>query len=638
MSKNGLYQALTRLILTGFCFSALAQTTPLETPKKTEYPGIIQTFEKLIQVDGDKFKKRSDVLTKNGRIFDSSKSVTNLELEPDFLNSIILHSDAGYLRLASTDKCRFYETILTDLLRSAEGKIKNVIMTYVEKDFQQSAIMSKKDFLTKVVNQDCPETQKMISLFQVKTLSEALKDIPFEIPSGRDQCRNIHLDWVNNPKTPFLCQIYEYVKEARAGLGDPKDLNQRRAVAKILEDKQTLVQKDYIENVCKHLDDEELFCDEFLNVSFWTKIAGGYEDKIYAEDICRGVINSTTLSPAQYSMCLARLKKENDLCLYTGGKSSGLRPQPACDQLSTALNFSSLKANYKDCSGNSDQLVMTNTARVINHFGTGEVKVATGGPCSATSAGQTFVFNRKFDNDENWKLEACYDDQLNQREVCYKTFFGTYDNQPESFTNVVAEILKKTRGAAFNETCQMVDSQDFNPLLLQYKSGCFIIFDRDQCMISECKHKIIYNDRTIDLIKIKGRATLPYFPLSVREERFSQNYLFTHDFKKTPKTMNNLSNLQAYFKRSKSGIVHGIGCAEDLLPGFFKSQSLNQCTPMPFIINGVMNDKDKVVFITRTAADSLQAPRMISWSNIYSAVKAYQRIQPIKLWTLYGLD
>src|SRR5690606_13996261 len=134
----------------------------------------------------------------------------------------------------------------------------------------------------------------------------------------------------------------------------------------------------------------------------------------------------------------------------------------------------------------------------------------------------------------------------------------------------------------------------------------------------ECKHKIIYNDRPIDLITIKGRANIPYYPLTVREERFSQNYLLTHDFKKNGRKMINLSSIQKFFKKKKSGIVHGIGCAEDLLPGFFKAQTINQCTPLPFIISGILNEKDNVVFVTRTAVDSLQAPRLISWSSILS--------------------
>lgn len=630
---------LSKLILGTalLCPPSFAQPVPLATPKNIEYPGIIQTFEKLIQVDNEKIKKRTDILTNAGRIFGGSASVNSLDLEPDFLNSIILHSDPGYLRMAATDKCRFYESILTDLLRSSEGKIKNVLMTYVEKDIRQSAIISKKDFLAKVVNQECPETQKNIAAFQVKTIQDTLRSINFDIPTGIDQCRNIHVDWVNNPRTPFICQIHEYIKEARTGGGDAADLPQRRAVARILEDKMTLVQKDYIENLCNHLDDENLFCEEFLNVSFWTKIAAGYEDKSFAEDICKTALNTTILSDNQYAACMARLKKESDLCMYPGGQNSGLRPQPNCDQISTALNYSSLKANYRDCPGNSDQMIATNMGRIVAHFTPGDV-AQVDGPCSATSALLTYSFNRNFDNDENWKLEACYEDRLNQREMCFKTYFGKNANDPAAYTTVVANILKRTRGADNTTTCEMIDNVTYNPLLLRFKSGCFIIYEKDNCFISQCKHKIIFNDRPIDLIKIKGNAIISYFPLNVRDERFSQQYILSKDFKKNSRVMNNLSSMTTYFRKTKGGIVHGVGCAEDLLPGFFKAYTINQCSPMPFIISGLVKDNDKVVFVTRTGADTLQAPRLISWSTIYSAVKSYQRMHPIKQWTMYGVD
>jgi hypothetical protein len=131
---------------------------------------------------------------------------------------------------------------------------------------------------------------------------------------------------------------------------------------------------------------------------------------------------------------------------------------------------------------------------------------------------------------------------------------------------------------------------------------------------------------------------MAYFPLNVREERFSQQYILTHDFKKNGRIMNNLSAMKNYFKKNKSGLIHGIGCAEDLLPTFFKTQMLNQCTPLPFLINGLIIDKDKVVFVTRSAADSVQAPRLMSWSTIFSGVKSYQRHHPLKLWTMYALD
>ena len=636
-SLNQLSKLITGTVLTGLCLSTSAQTTPLATPKTIEYPGTIQTFEKLIQIDQEKFQKRLQTLQNKGRIFTDASSVTDLDLDPDFLNSIVLHSDPGYLKVASTSKCRFYESILTDLLKSAEGKIRNVLVSYVDKDKRVSAVINRKDFLNKVVNQECPDTQKTIAAFQIKTLQDTLKNINFEIPTGLDQCRNIHISWVNNSQTPFLCQLHEYVKEVRAGEGDPKDLQQRRAVAKIIDDKMNLVQEDYIQNLCSNLDNETLFCEEFLNVSFWTKIAGGYEDKIYAQNICQGLMKTSEPSNPQYLECLGQIKKERDLCLYPGGPDTGLRPQPDCDQISTALNFSSLKANYRDCAGNSDQLVATNMGRIISHFTPNELSPSEG-PCQAISAGLTYAFNRNFDNEENWNLEACYNDRLLERDVCTKTFFGKYENEPASYTNVVAEILKKTRGADQNITCKMVDSSTYNPLLLEYKSGCYIIYEKDSCFISECKHKVLFNDRSIDFIKIKGKPTLSYFPVQVRDERYSQQYLLTRDFKKKGKIMSSLSTMLAYFKKSKSGIIHGIGCAEDLLPTFFKARTLNECTALPFIVNGVIKEKDKVVFVTRTAGDSLQAPRLLSWSTLYSGVKSYQKKHPLKLWTMYGLD
>ncbi len=634
---NQFYKKIIGTILLGSCLSSFAQLSPLETPKKTEYPGILQTFEKLIQVDNEKFQKRSDILLKNSSSFSGADTVSGLDLEPDFLNSIILHSDPGYLRLASTDKCRFYETILTDLLKSSEGKIKNILITYLEKNNRQSAIVSKKDFLAKVVNLECPETQKNIAAFQVKTIESTLKSIRFDIPTGIDECRNVHSAWLTNPKTPFLCQIHEYVKEAKSGTGDPKTLEQRQSVAKILDSKMSLLQKDYIENICRYLDEEELFCEEFLNVSFWTKIAAGQESKVYGEDICRFVMGTPNPTNQQLSICLARLKKEKDLCLYPSGPNSGLTPGPDCDQLSTALNYSSLKANFQDCPGNSDQMVATNMGRIIQHFSPAPL-LPTEGTCSTSSAGMTFDFNQKFDNDENWKLEACYVDQFNQKDICMKTFFGKYGNLPESYTNVVAKILQKTRGADASEVCKMVSSAEYNPLLLQYKSGCYIVYDKDNCFISQCKHKIIFNDRPLDFIKIKNRATLAYFPLNIKNESYSQHYLLTRDFKRSAKQLNSLSSITNYFKKSKSRFIHGIACAEDILPSFFKVGAINQCTPLPFIINGIIKDQDKVVLVVRTGADSLQSPRLISWSNLFSGVKSYQQIHPLRTWTMYGLD
>lgn len=623
----------------GLCFfsNLYAQEKPLETPASVEYPGIIETFEKLIKIDSDKIKNQINDLTKNGQTVIDSKDTFNLDFAPDFLNSVILHSNSGYLKLASKSKCHFYATMITDLLKNSEGKIQNVIVNYIDKESQKkSLVLTKQDFLTKVINSECPEVKNLISSFQIKILDKTLSTIKFEIPSGKEQCRGVHLEWSKNLQTPFLCQIYEISKEAKDPLISSKNPN-LKAIASLIDKKQTPSQKDYIENICTHLDNEELFCEDFLNVSFWNKVAAGYEDKIYAEGICQTIYQTPNLSKDQLKQCLMRMKREKDLCLYSSSKNQGLSPASECDIISTAMNYSTLRSNYADCPAGSDQLAITNLTRLLLNFTRTSIKPFKGS-CSSISVGEAYEFNKKFDNDENWKLEACYDDKEAQREVCYKTYFGQYDNQVEGYGKVVAQILKETQQAASTLECSMVDSQEYNPLLLEYKSGCHIIYDRRKCFFSKCEHKILYNDKPVTYIKIKNNLSLDYFPSNIQDERFSQQYILTHDFNKTGRNINNLTSMVSFFKKSKSGIIHGVGCAEDLLPSFFKTKSFNQCSPLPFIIDGMIKENDKVSFVTRTAADTLVAPRIISWSNIYSAVRSYQSQHPIGIWTLYGFD
>lgn len=622
----------------GLCLSSFAQTNPIVTPKSTEYPGLLDTFEKLIQIDSSRFKKKTDLLIKSGNTLSDATAVSNLDLEPDFLNSLVLHSDAGYLKLAGQNKCRFYDSLITDLLRTAEGRVKNVIVTYVNKNsVRETAVLSKKDFLQKVVSVECPESLKMISDMSIKSLDTTLKQVNFDLPTGEEQCHNVHLGWLSNPKTPYLCQIHEYIAEANLNSGDPSDLAQRKSVAKVLEQKFSSTNREYLANICSHLDEEKLFCQDFLYVSFWNKVANGQASKVYAEEICKRALKTQTLSQPQLRECLARMKKESDICLYPA-KTSGLVPQMECDLLSTALNYSGFRSDYNDSPVSSDQLGITNMGRIILNINKTSAVKPYEGPASVISAAETFNFNAGFDNQEKWQLEACYVNMVTDQEICTQTVIGKYLGLRQSYTTVVEEILKRTRGAEQNVSCAMIPDTEYNPLLLKYKSGCHIVYNPASCQISRCPHKIMYNDRPITHITLKSNLSLDYFPLNIPSERTSQHYLLANDFKRGAKSMGNLSAIVSFFKKSRKGVIHGVGCAEELLPSFFKVRTMNQCSPLPFIIDGIIRDEDKTVLVTRTAIDSLQAPRLISWSSIFSGVKSYQLLHPMRLWTMYGID
>src|SRR5690606_221751 len=166
-----------------------------------------------------------------------------------------------------------------------------------------------------------------------------------------------------------------------------------------------------------------------------------------------------------------------------------------------------------------------------------------------------------------------YFDKIKERDVCQKTFFGNYANHPYSYTNIVAQALINTRGAAQRTTCSMVDESTYNPLLLEYKSGCHIIYNQENCTPTDCPNKIVFNDRPSDLMKTKGRVEFEYHPLSVRPETTARTYLFEHNLKTKPINILNPTMVKSYFKRAKNPLIPGIGCAENLLPTFFRTQS-----------------------------------------------------------------
>ena len=65
---------------------------------------------------------------------------------------------------------------------------------------------------------------------------------------------------------------------------------------------------------------------------------------------------------------------------------------------------------------------------------------------------------------------------------------------------------------------------------------------------------------------------------------------------------------------------------------------MNQCRPIPFIIDGIIEKKFNYFLSVRTAIDDLHSPRLVNWSFIYNALKSYEGVHSINSWTLYGIE
>ena len=113
--------------------------------------------------------------------------------------------------------------------------------------------------------------------------------------------------------------------------------------------------------------------------------------------------------------------------------------------------------------------------------------------------------------------------------------------------------------------------------------------------------------------------------------------LYTTKKKLNLKSIKNISSYLLLQKQYPKAIFLGVGCAEDLLPSFFKRYAFNICTPLPFISDGYLKSEGSYALVTRTGVDQINAPRIIPWPYIFNAVKTYQQLHPIKLWGLYAI-
>jgi hypothetical protein len=195
--------------------------------------------------------------------------------------------------------------------------------------------------------------------------------------------------------------------------------------------------------------------------------------------------------------------------------------------------------------------------------------------------------------------------------------------------------MRRTKGLGADELCRLVPRKNFNPVLLAFKRRCFALYDEDTCTAMWCPKEVMWQDKSQLRLRTDGMPAFDYFPASPNQKNLSFSALLEKKYKFHSSPVKNLTELELYLSQNANNILHGIGCAEDILPSFFPREALNQCTPMPFIIDGLLKRDNTTYLSIRTAFDDVQTPRMINWGYIYTAVKAWSDLHPSGQWGLY---
>jgi hypothetical protein len=610
--------------------------------------GLFQSFETLLDIQSQNYQKKIESLGRQSSTLNNLSSADEVELDADFINTILFYSASRYTSLAFKDRCSFYDLYLAGHLKGPQGAIENFVVKFKSKKGEvQTALVNPQNFLEKVAFVQCPQSQKFSQYFEVKNLPQTVKTIFLKPPTNQEDCLEIHQKLLADPKTPYLCKMSDYIDAIPETQREIRTLSKSRyREIEALKRKLTLAQRydqlltqssvDYLKHFCDNIEKPKRFCDDFFNVNFWKRIGSGEKSKKFIEHKCKDYLNRPTLTEKQYSKCIRDFSNDPNLCHYLNNSDQALAPRQSCSMQSFSLNQSRLNANYLDCPSRTGSEGITNLSRLILHFSPLKQE-SQASSCELETTHAFATFNHEASDGRFWGYKLCYDDKINREEVCLPAITGDYQESNYSMGKVVAKILAKNRGYNEANRCEVIDSKDYKPSMLRFKSGCFIILDPKSCYGTDCKFKTILDEREIDFIKIKSGSIFDYFPSNYIDENISQAKLFERYYKKSTRRILNVSFLKSIFKDQPKAIIHGVACAEDLLPSFFAKNLLHKCTILPFIVDGYVEDKGHLSLILRTAIDDVHSPRIISWSYVFSALKAYQELHPLELWGMYAI-
>jgi hypothetical protein len=619
---------------------------PAFAKNKSYPPGIYGSLKKLIDLDNFAYTKTNKVLLRNAKTLSDLKNAKEVKLDPIFQNSLYLHTPSKYMGLATGNDCLFYNIMNTDLVRTAEGPVNNVYINYKNENNQRvSAIVSKETYLKKVVPGRCNEVIRSRALFKTKRMKRTFKEIIEPMFNTTAQCLEYHQNFRTDAKSPYFCDIYEKIKNltlmktqllrmSKKNRKARRDLRNQIAYASKLRKNVTVKQNGIIGMLCENIHNPDRYCKEVFSSSYWDKAALGERDRNNIRYYCKDLKNKNKPSRTDFISCAKDMNRSPELCTYINKSVPSLFPKPPCDIISKALNHSRFYAGYKDCPGRMGNLAVANVGRIARHFkkDPGEDKNL----CHSDTAHAFAALNFNVDNDNAWGLNFCYFDKIADQEVCKPVVIGNIKDSELDAGKNVAKILNRLKGTAIDQKCEVVTSNQYNPAILKYKTGCFITTD-PLCMATDCLVQFKNQEQDISDIKANFNFSIDYFMKDINTAQFAQNNVIAQSLKKRKKEMLNTTFIKKILSENSDSIIHGVGCAEDILPHFFKKRSFNQCRPLPFIIDGFIENDGRFTFVVRTALDDIHAPRLINWSYLYNGLKSYQTVQPLGRWGLSAI-
>jgi hypothetical protein len=617
-------------------------------------PGLFESLEKIITLDNTESSNwKNATLASESDLLAKSRTGTTFFLAPEFLQTILFNASAQQLEIMGHNPCAIADYAWLDQLRHGKGSVTSVPLLYSDNKASYTTLwVSRQTWAKYLMSTSCKKSEEMAYLFSSNNLNATLKKFSPEYPKDEPSCKKQLENVLKDEKTPYYCYLHSAAIKGEVSL----ELLKKSALTSNVENKKKLVLQslkvkellgnenfDYLRNLCENINNEDKYCNYFFSSDYWKKkIINKNHEKLLAP-VC---------SDLSATECANKINRNNNFCLWSMIDYPSLLPRPSCLDSSTALNYTKLNINYRDCPARIHNSSITSASRILNHFGYDKILFAKNNKiqlpdqqwqptdiCSANNATNFLDFLHKVQWDDVWNAKVCFEDKLQRKNFCAPYVLSNLNNSAFSLSSTISEILKKAKRMDKSYTCQILDHKKFDPQLLKFRTGCWILITNTGELTS-ANFKVVVDDREQrGVFTVQGDVIFPYQSFLNSNQYHNFQFKIEKELGIKSYSLKTLPELTAFLKRPQA-IAHGVGCLEELMPDFFPSLGINSCSPMSFIIAGVIPSKNlaEAAIVVHTAIDEFASPRLLPWHQIASAVEAYQKIHPQLVWSLYGLD
>ena len=640
MKLKTLHQFLLKLLISFFILGQASLVWPSSIPNK----GLIQSFEIILKQKNNQLSQK-EKKDKKQLISESAK----VELTKPQLEEILFFTPNNYLQLFLNNNCSLYTFLSHKVLylRNTPLNYVDVSLREIKKKEKTVAIPSEL-FIQTYYKNHCKLSYKQKEFFETGRLKKTLSKITPKLPTTKTECRTQWKSWQQNINTEHICAITQKIElankaEVYLNKTPSLSLSERSGINRLRKERNdylkefTELQRSYFSNLCNNYDSRAKFCSSYSDQDYWTKISNFEVPKYKVAWKCKQFLKKKSLTKSDINKCIRKFRSDNLSCSRIGARQkSVLYPMPECKEISDALNISRLKNDYHDCPSIINNTGIVNVFRVLAHFGKGK---ATQAPkdCVFPSFASIYNIYQKNKEEKKWPLQICYKDSISKKDRCYPFVPGNHKSESYAQNNVVSNILFQSKLESQRPSCLVANHGLYNPKRLTYKTGCWIIPESKKCQSYNCPQTVILNGQKVIKLFTKGDLSFNYFKNKYNSKIQSLDKKIIEEYQLKLRPISSLTSARFFLESKPKGIIHGMGCAEDLHPSNFQIKSLGQCTPLPFIVDGYKSNNDKALFSFRSAIDDVHSPRLIQWARVFSAVSRYAEQHPLKTWNLNGL-